>query len=114
MESILATVRTGLGLDEDFEGFDQQLIIYINAAILALVQIGVAPSSPMVVTNTEQTWTDLFGAATNLEACKAYVLISCRLGFDPPQTAALLNATKEMMKEYEWRLLVELEPEPTP
>ena len=54
--SILKTIRRMMGPDEDYEYFDQDLIIHINAAFSRLCQIGVGPETPFRITGTEETW----------------------------------------------------------
>ena len=103
LTSILKTVRKLVGYHEAYADFDADLIFYINSAFFTLNQYGVGPTTPFVVTGTEEEWTD-FVEGTDLEMVKIYVPLSVRLDFDPPTNSALLAAMQERKKEMEWRL----------
>lgn len=114
MESILMTIRRGLGVPDDYSGFDGQIIVAINNAIFSLTQLGIGPATGLVVTGIDETWTQLFDAVTNLEGVKSYILLKSKLEFDPPQHGFLITAIQEQIQELAWRLMVEVDPDPTP
>ena len=101
--SILRTIRRMMGPDEDYEYFDQDLIIHINAAFSRLCQIGVGPETPFRITGTEETW-DMFMNEGYQEEIKQYIYLSVKLIFDPPASASVINAYKEKIEELEWLL----------
>ena len=101
--SILKTIRRMMGPDEDYEYFDQDLIIHINAAFSRLCQIGVGPETPFRITGTEEIW-DMFMDAGYQEEIKQYVYLSVKLIFDPPASASVMNAYKEQIEKLEWLL----------
>ena len=101
--SILKTIRRMMGPDEDYEYFDQDLIIHINAAFSRLCQIGVRPETPFRITGTEETW-DMFMDEGYQEEIKQYVYLSVKLIFDPPASASVMNAYKEQIEKLEWLL----------
>ena len=43
-ESILTSIKKLLGITEDYEQFDTDIIIHINSVFMILTQIGVGPS----------------------------------------------------------------------
>lgn len=110
MDSILASIKKLLGLDQDYTPFDQDVIIAINAAFLTLTQLGVGPDEGFRITGYDETWNDFLGGATDLEAAKEYVYMKARLAFDPPVNASILEALKELCSEYEFRLNVQVDP----
>ena len=47
-ESILTSVKKMLGIQEDYEHFDPEIIMHINSAFLILNQLGVGPDRPFI------------------------------------------------------------------
>lgn len=108
-ESILTTIRQGLSIDADYGGFDGQIMIAINSAIMSLSQLNIGPPD-FKITGTSETWSDLYNSVTNIEAVKSYILLKTRLEFDPPTTSFLLDSIDRQIKQLEWRLMVEVDP----
>ena len=107
MESILDSVKKLLGLELVNE-FDQDIIMHINAAISTLTQIGVGPKESFTITDSASTYEDFLGES-NPEAInqvKLYLYYKTKLGFDPPQSSAVMECVKAMISEAEWRLNV--------
>lgn len=106
-ESILESVKKSLGITPDYPYFDDQLILYINAALAVLVQTGVGVAG-FAITGPESKWSDFLGEKmTALEYSKVYVSMKVRLMFDPPQSSGALQALKDLVAEYEWRGYIE-------
>lgn len=106
-ESILVSVKLALGITKDYEFFDPQLIMYINAALATLVQNGVGEPG-FTISNDLSKWSDFLGEKTTaLEYVKVYVISKVRLMFDPPQSSGAQAALKELAAEYEWRGYIE-------
>lgn len=102
-ESILTSVKLALGITKDYDAFDQQLILYINAALATLNQTGVGTEG-FRITDSSATWSAFLGEdMVTLEYSKVYVITKVRLMFDPPQSSGALQALKELAAEYEWR-----------
>lgn len=102
--SILNTIKKMLMVDPDYDAFDVAITVDINSVMLTLNQIGVGPSDGFFITDETQTWEDLLGSATNLEAVKTYIYLNVRLLFDPPSTQPLIDAMKNQASMLEWRL----------
>ncbi len=109
MESILTSVKKLIGIEESYEHFDQDIIIYINSAFANLNQLGVGPTEGFNVESETETWSDFIGERKDLESIKSYVYLKVRLIFDPPQMGYLVDAIKDQIKEIEWRLNVQVE-----
>lgn len=106
-ESILTSVKLALGITEEYEQFDPQLILYINTALATLVQTGVGVSN-FKIADKSAVWSDFLGEKeAALEFSKTYVITKIRLMFDPPQSSGALQALKELAAEYEWRGYIE-------
>lgn len=101
--SILKTIRRMMGPDEDYEYFDQDLIIHINAAFSRLCQNGVGPSIPFKIHGVDEVWTDFIDDG-HQEEIKQYVYLSVKIIFDPPSSSSVMNAYKEQIEKLEWLL----------
>lgn len=106
MDSILTSVKKILGITEDYEQFDLDIIIHINTVFMILHQLGVGPDEPFSITDKESKWSDFIGEATNIEAVKTYMFMKVKILFDPPQSSAVAEASNNIVSELEWRLNV--------
>ena len=110
MDSILVSIRTALGVDKDYGGFDNEIIIGINTAIMYLDQIGISPTIPVVVTDEQASWTELLeGTTLNMAAVKSYILLQAKMTFDPPGTSFVLGALKAQIEEAANRIMMQVE-----
>lgn len=108
MDSILTSVKKLLGIAEECTDFDADIIMYINMALFALVQMGVGPGEGYAISGKENEWTEFVADPVKVEAVKAYVAVKVRLlGFDPPQSSTTMEALKNTASEMEWRLNVD-------
>lgn len=107
MESILISIRKALGIEENYSGFDSEIIFAINTTIMFLHQLGVGPTNGFVVTGIDEVWNDLFNGIPNIEGIKSYILLKTRLEFDPPTNSFLLEAIKSQIGELAWRITVQ-------
>jgi len=113
MDSILTSIKKLLGMTEDYEAFDTDIIMYINSAFSTLNQLGVGPKEGFVIEDETAVWSDFLGDKINLETVKTYIYLKVRIMFDPPTSSAVLDATERMIKEHEFRLMVAADPVPT-
>lgn len=107
-ESILTSVKKHLGLTEDYEYFDPDIILDINSVFSILHELGVGPSDGFKIEDKTQTWGE-FITDKRLEAVKSYMVIKVQLMFDPPLSSAVMEAKNRMASELEWRMNVEAE-----
>ena len=110
MDSILDSIKKLLGITEEYKHFDPDIIMHINSAFFTLNQLGVGPDEPFKIEDNSDTWDD-FVSGQNIEAIKSYIGLKVRTLFDPPTNSALLSAMNEQIKEFEWRLNVQVDPE---
>lgn len=109
-ESILTTIKKLLGIAEEYEHFDADLIIHINTFLTRLYQVGVGKKNFRIIDKTA-TWGDFLGDdEIKLQQAKEYVYIRTKMIFDPPQSGAANEAFKEAMRELEWLLFVDADP----
>lgn len=109
MESILTSIKKMLGIGEEYAHFDADIIFHINSALMTLNQLGVGPADGYFVTTDEQLWADYLGESKKLEAVKSYIYLRVKLLFDPPANSTLVEAMKQQIAEFEWRLNVQAE-----
>ena len=110
MDSILTSVKKMLGITEDYEHFDADLIMHINSVFMILTQLGVGPSEGFSIENKIDTWDDFVSSDSNLEAVKSYMYLKVKLLFDPPLSSAVMESMNRMISELEWRLNVSVDP----
>ena len=105
MESILTSIKKLLGLGEEYEHFDTDIIIHINTVFMSLTQIGVGPVKGFSIKDKTAVWTDFIPADDlRFEGVKTYMYLKVRLMFDPPSSSAVLESFNRTVNELEWRL----------
>lgn len=106
MESILTSIKKLLGIEEDYEHFDADIIIHINSVFMILNQLGVGPTNGFIIEDKTATWQDFLSDAEliNLSAVKSFIHLHVRLLFDPPTSTAVVESINKLIREYEWRL----------
>ena len=104
MDSILTSVKKIIGISEEDESFDTDLIIHINSVLMILNQLGVGPEDGFSITDKSAVWTDVIGDNKFIEAVKTFVGLKVRLIFDPPTSSAVLDSINKTISELEWRI----------
>lgn len=112
-DSILLSVKKSLGLDPSMIHFDSDIMMCVNSALNVLTQLGVGPVEGFMISSQEESWNQFIGDDPRLNMVKTYIFIKTKLIFDPPTIGAVMEAYKEQVKEYEWRLNVQVDPENT-
>ena len=105
-ESILLSVKKMLGLDQEYDVFDPELIIHINTVFGTLHQLGVGPEDQFRITGDSETWSEFDTEGEQIDEVKTYIYLRVRLLFDPPSSSFVLSSFKEQIQELEWRLNV--------
>lgn len=96
----------------DYTEFDNDIIDYINSVFMILKQLGVGPTEGFSIQDSSTTWKQFISdpnRSAELQGVKTYIYQKTRLIFDPPQSSALIEALKQSIAEFEWRLNVEAE-----
>ena len=111
MESILTSVKKLLGITEEYDHFDADLIMHINSVFSTLTQLGVGPSEGFSIADQNDTWEEYidFKANPQMSFVKTYVAKKVQLLFDPPTGSVHMDALKAIIAELEWRLNVAVE-----
>lgn len=113
MNSILTSIKKLLGIAEEYEHFDADLIMHINSVLMILTQLGVGPAEGFLIRDEDATWDEFIQGETNIEAVRTYVYLKVKLLFDPPLSSAVIESTNRLISELEWRLNVAAESKPT-
>lgn len=108
-DSILATIKKMLGIDDNYAVFDMDIIVLINAALMSLQQLDVGPKDGFSIHDYTQTWHQFLTNEVKLEAAKTYVYLKVKTAFDPPSSSFVMTAYENQIKELEWRLNVQAE-----
>lgn len=109
MDSILTSVKKMLGITEEYEYFDSDLIMHINSVFMILAQLGVGPSEGFFIHDASSTWED-FLSGSRADLVRSYMYLKVRMLFDPPESSAAIEAAKQQINEFEWRLMVHEDP----
>lgn len=108
-DSILDSIKKILGMPPDYDAFDTDLVIHINSVFGILAQLGVGPAGGFSISDNTTLWKAYLGDSKDLEMVKSYTALKVRLVFDPPTIGAVMDAMKEQIREYEWRLNVQVD-----
>lgn len=106
-DSILLTIKKLIGMDENYNAFDVDIIIAINGSFMILNQLGVGPDDPFSIAGSEETWRDFSETIGQNELVKNYIYLRTKLLFDPPTTGVLHEAIERQIAEFEFRLMVQ-------
>lgn len=109
-DSILNTIKIGIGYPEDYDPFDNELILYINSSLRYVNQLGIGRRD-YVVSSKENTWSE-FLMSDDIEKfseVQTYITLQVKLLHDPPSNSFLIDSYKKTINELEWRLNVDAE-----
>lgn len=109
MESILTSIKKLLGITEEYDQFDPDIIMHINSVFMILTQLGVGPAEGFSIEDDTAVWTDFIQDIKKLESVKTYIYLKVKLLFDPPLSSAVIESMNRLINELEWRLNVAAE-----
>lgn len=104
IESILSSVKKQVNVAPECTSFDEDLIMYINAQLAILNDIGIGTDG-FTISDDTSTWADFIPdnmALANL--VRTYTGTKVKIIFDPPTSSIVLEASKNYAKELEWRM----------
>lgn len=110
MDSILTSIKKMLGIGEEYDHFDPDIIMHINSVLAILTQLGVGPENGFSITDKSATWDKFIPDSPKLGFVKSYMHLKVRLLFDPPLGSAVIEAIQRQISELEWRIQVEADP----
>ena len=109
-DSILITIKKMLGISAEDKSFDTDIITDINSCFSILAQLGVGPDDGFSIIDETSKWNEFVDFNDNqLNQLKSYMYAKVRLMFDPPSASVHVEAFKQLINEFEWRLNVAAE-----
>lgn len=102
--SILKSIKKVLGIGNDDDSFDVDIVMHINSAFVTLNQLGVGPEAGFSISDDSATWNTFLGDDLKLNSVKSYMYLKVKSLFDPPTTSFLIKAYDDQIQEFEWRL----------
>lgn len=103
-DNILESVKKLLGIESDYNYFDADILMHINAAFSTLTQLGIKEVYGALV-DSDSEWGDYLEESSSvLSAIKTYVFLKVRVLFDPPSSSAVLDCINRSISEQEWRI----------
>lgn len=110
MESILTSIKKLLGIVEEYEHFDSDIIMHINSVFMDLNQLGVGPSEGFSIMDDEAIWSDFIEDEVMLQAVKSYMYLRVKVLFDTSSMgSSTLAAYERQIQQWEWRLNIKAE-----
>lgn len=108
-DNILVSVKASLGLPEDYEPFDYEIVMNINTILSVVNQLGIGKYGYEISKEAPGSWDEFLEQeildAVSINAVKTYVAKRVMMLFDPPTSGILMNAMNENIKELEWRIV---------
>ena len=108
-DSILTSTKKALDIPENYDVFDQNIIMHINGVFSTLSQLGIGPEEGYEIVDDTSLWSHFLGGNAKFNFVKTYMFLRVKMLFDPPGTSFLQDAIKEQIKELEVRISIERE-----
>lgn len=105
-DSILATIKKLLNIDEEDTAFDTDITVLINGEFMGLQQLGIGPEEGYSINGYTNCWSDYCSDQRIVEAVKTYIYLRVRMVFDPPASSVVADAYQQKISEMVWRLNV--------
>lgn len=112
-ESILLSIKEGLGITSDYTPFDNQIIMHINSVFMILNRMGVGPDKTFMIEDKANAWSEFLspdeweGEYFNL--VKTYMVMKVKMMWDPPTTSTLADVYNRQIEEFEYTLNLQSE-----
>lgn len=103
-DSVLLSIKQMLGISPEDTSFDVNVVMSINTALTILMDLGLTEVEDEIVIDDDMTWDDLLGVRTDIEYVKTYIYQKVKMIFDPPTSAAAIDAMQRSISELEWRI----------
>lgn len=112
-DSILTSTKIALGITEEYEHFDAELIMHINAVFMILNQLGCGPDEGFSIQDKTTVWTDYMPEGPVLNMVRNYMPTKVKLMFDTSTlTSPMIEVINKNVSEAEFRIQVAVDPKP--
>lgn len=109
-DSILGSIKNLLGISEEDNSFDKDIMIHINSVFGTLYQIGVGTKTSFRISDKVVKWSEMFQNYLNVVSMIIdYTYMRVHLVFDPPTSSFVLESLQREIKELQWRIQYEIE-----
>jgi len=108
-DSILLSIKKVIGINPSETAFDLDLKMHINSALNILNQMGIGTIG-FTISDSTGKWSEFVETNALQEMVRSYVCLKVRLIFDPPTSGIVTESFKEQLKELEWRMFVNNDP----
>lgn len=109
-DSILDTVKVGVGVEPTDTDFDDELITYINSVFLIFNQMGIGPKKVFSIKGRDEVWDDFYDGRTDIQAAQSDMILRVKMMFDSAgMSSGLVDSVKKEIEELEWRLIFQVE-----
>ena len=102
-DNILQNVKHLLGIPEEYNVFDNDILIHINSVIDVLYQLGYGDGTFYLLDGSE-TWDQYIENASHLNIVKTLVYLRVKMLFDPPTSSAAMQSFQNIINEFEFRV----------
>ena len=103
-DSILTSIKKLMGLTEEYDAFDQDILIFINSVLFELEQIGVKAKDGFSLSDKTAVWSDYSDDDRLLNVLKPYIYMKTKITFDPPTSSGALDSMNRIIDRFEWRI----------
>ena len=103
-DSILTSIKKLMGLTEEYDAFDQDILILINSVLFELEQIGVKAKDGFSLTDKTVVWSDYSDDDRLLNVLKPYIYMKTKVTFDPPTSSGAFDSMNRIIDRFEWRI----------
>lgn len=105
MDSILASIKKLLLIDETDNSFDVDVIMFINDAIGTLYDLGIDNANGFSVEDETKTWTQLAGSFPNPGMLQTFVYLKVKPLFDSSSMSRdTIESFNRAANETGWRI----------
>lgn len=101
--SILQTIKKKIGIAEEDDAFDTDILICINTAFDRLNTLGIGPDEGFRITDDSTEWTEYLTDGKLIDSVKDYVYFSVKLAFDPAgSNSYVIDAIQKQIDKLEF------------
>lgn len=113
-DSILTTIKRGVGVAPDDISFDSELMLHINGCFPTLRQLNVGPLEGFMIVSNDETWADYLGPQKPLlqNSVTMYITLKTKLNFDPPDVGFVITSMERQLETLEERFLFDTDKPP--
>ena len=102
--SILTSTKKKLGIEEEYELFDLDIIDLINTAFSVMNQMGIGPTELFQIEDKNSKWEDFSDNASIVSMAKSYVPMKVKMLWDAPENSSVSESYNEEIEALEWRM----------